>query len=156
MRRSRTREVREYKRKETLSSAMRCIGIILYTKLVNLRDLRTFIRFMQLHNVARRDSEIHGIAHPGGRAFAFNERETLMRHGSYLTSEKYFVVINITYVTFTSAMMNVRLKIINDINRSRVRIFDSRRSSLLHFSTILIMHVAVIINMKMSVLIKAI
>lgn len=125
----------------------RC-SIISYTKLVNRRDLRTPIRFMRLHNVARRDSE---IAHPGG-AFAFNERGTVYEARVLSSRAENISLPLILLMLRSSAMMNARLKITNGI---KIEV-ACESSSCLHFSTILIMHVAIIISMKMSVLIKAI
>lgn len=124
----------------------RC-SIISYTKLVNRRDLRTPIRFMRLHNVARRDSE---IAHPGG-AFAFNEQRTVYEARVLSSRAGNISLPLILLMLRSSAMMNARLKITNGI---KIEVACGSSSSL-HFSTILIMHVAIIISMKMSVLIKA-
>lgn len=124
----------------------RC-SIISNTKLVNRRDLRTPIRFMRLHNVARRDSE---IAHPGG-AFAFNEQRTVYEARVLSSRAGNISLPLILLMLRSSAMMNARLKITNGI---KIEVACGSSSSL-HFSTILIMHVAIIISMKMSVLIKA-
>lgn len=112
----------------------RC-SIISYTKLVNRRDLRTPIRFMWLHNVARRDSEIRGIAHPGG-AFAFNERGTVYEARVLSSRARNISLPLILLMLRSSAMMNVRLKITNGI---KIEVACGS-SGCLHFSTILIMY----------------